>query len=163
MQSYHAIGRPGRRLVFRLGSGTDLMNGIRERCEQAGIRAGIVPVVIGGVGRAVVEVAQPSGKSPVGVVAKAIHLDGPLAILGAQGMVCETADGKLEPHLHITFTDSNGHIHGGHLKAGTAPVTTTADVVVEEVLGVKFGRRLDQEVGTVLFFPEKMQKPKKRK
>jgi hypothetical protein len=35
-------------------------------------------------------------------------------------------------------------------------VTTTADIVVEEVLGVRFGRRLDPGAGTILFFPEEI-------
>ncbi len=156
MKSYKAAGRPGRRLAFRLASGTDLMNGLRQMCEESGIRAGVVPVIIGGVNHAQVEVARPSAESPVGVVAKEIHLDGPLAILGAQGMICELDDGLLEPHIHITFVDANGHVHGGHLVAGSAPVTTTADIVVEEVLGVRFGRRLDPGAGTILFFPEEI-------
>jgi predicted DNA-binding protein with PD1-like motif len=122
-------------------------------CREAGIRAAAVPVIIGGVNHAKVEVATPSNESPVGVVAKVIELTGPLAILGAQGMICEIDNGDIEPHIHITFVDSNGHVHGGHLEAGTAPVTTTADVIVQEVLGVKFGRGFDPDVKTTLFFP----------
>ncbi len=153
MKAYHAIGRSGRTLVFRLGPGMDLMNGLRDLCKQAGIKAAAVPVIIGGVNKAKVEVAQPSKDSPVGVVAKTIELTGPIAIVGAQGMICELENGEIEPHIHITFVDANGHLHGGHLEAGTAPVTTTADVIVQEVLGVKFGRGFDPDVKTTLFFP----------
>lgn len=148
-----AVGRPGRQLVFRLSPGTDLMNGIETTCEEAGVRAGGITVVIGGVNGATVEVAAPATDSPVGVKAKKIELSGPLAILGAQGMVCETSEGGLETHVHITFVDANGHVVGGHLVAGTAPVTTTADVIIEEVLGVTFVRKHDAAIGAILFFP----------
>lgn len=153
MTHYSAIGKPGRCLVFRLKPGTDLMNGLKEMAEANGIKAAYIPVIIGGVNKAKIEVATPSKESPVGVVAKVIDLTGPIAICGAQGMICEKEDGTIEPHLHITFVDSNGHLHGGHLEAGTAPVTTTADVIMHEVEGVKFGRGFDPEVKTTLFFP----------
>ena len=103
------------------------MGGLKELAEAHKLKAAYIPVIIGGVDRAVIEVAKPSKESPVGVVAKKIELTGPIAICGAQGMICELENGGIEPHLHITFVDSNGHLHGGHLEAGTAPVTTTAD------------------------------------
>jgi len=139
--------------VARLKPGTDLLTGLKELAEANGIKAAYIPVIIGGVDKAVIEVAKPSKESPVGVVAKKIELTGPIAICGAQGMICELEDGSIEPHLHISFVDSNGHTHGGHLEAGTAPVTTTADVIMQEVLEVKFGRGFDEDVGTRLFFP----------
>jgi predicted DNA-binding protein with PD1-like motif len=154
MTHYSAAGKPGRCLVFRLKPGTDLMTGLKEMAEAHNIRAAYIPVIIGGVNRATIEVATPSPDSPVGVVAKIIELTGPIAICGAQGMICEKEDGTLEPHLHITFVDSNGHLHGGHLEAGTAPVTTTADVIMHEVLEVEFGRGFDPDVKTTLFFPK---------
>ena len=153
MSHYAAVGELGRCVVGRLRPGTDLMAGLRELAETHGIKAAWIPVIIGGVDRAVIEVAKPSKESPVGVVAKKIELTGPIAICGAQGMICELEDGTIEPHLHITFVDSNGHLHGGHLEPGTAPVTTTADVIMQEVLGVKFGRGFDPDVKTTLFFP----------
>ena len=153
MTQYAAMGRPGRCLVFRLAPGTDLMTGLREMAEAHRITAAYVPTLIGGVNEATLEVATPSDESPVGVVAKKIHLAGPLAICGAQGMMCEVEEGKIGPHVHITFVDRNGHLHGGHLEEGSAPVTTTADVIMQEVLDVKFGRRFDEKVQTTLFFP----------
>jgi predicted DNA-binding protein with PD1-like motif len=131
------------------------MTGLKSLADEHGIRAAYIPVIIGGVDRAIIEVARPSAESPVGVVAKKIELTGPIAICGAQGMICELEDGSIEPHIHITFVDSNGHLHGGHLEAGTAPVTTTADVIMVEVLDVKFGRGFDKDVKTTLFFPTK--------
>ena len=153
MPYYAAIGKSGRCIVARLRPGTDLLTGLKELAQANGIKAAYIPVVIGGVDGATIEVARPSKDSPVGVVAKKIALTGPIAICGAQGMICELEDGSIEPHLHITFVDANGHLHGGHLEAGTAPVTTTADVIMQEVLDVKFGRGFDDDVKTTLFFP----------
>lgn len=153
MAHYSAIGRSGRTIVARLRPGTDLMTGLADIARENNIKAAYIPVIIGGVNKATIEVATPSDKSPVGVVAKKIELTGPIAICGAQGMICEKEDGSIEPHLHITFVDSNGHLHGAHLEAGTAPVTTTADVIMQEVLGVKFGRGYDEDIKTTLFLP----------
>jgi len=153
MEPYQAAGRPGRTIAFRLMPGADLMTGLKDLALQHQIRAAYIPVIIGGVNAARIEVATPSPDSPVGVVAKHITLTGPLAILGAQGMICELDDGSPEPHLHITFVDPNGHIHGGHLEYGVAPVTTTVDGIMQEVLDVKFGRGFDPQVKTTLFFP----------
>jgi len=153
MAHYAAVGKPGRTIVARLRPGTDLLTGLKELAEEHGIKAAYIPAIIGGVDGAIIEVARPSAESPVGVVAKKIELTGPIAICGAQGMICEMEDGSIEPHIHITFVDSNGHLHGAHLEAGAAPVTTTADVIMQEVLGVKFGRGFDEDVKTTLFFP----------
>jgi predicted DNA-binding protein with PD1-like motif len=153
MNAYQATGKPERTLVARLRPGTDLMTGLKELAESSGIKAAYIPTIIGGVNEAEIEVATPSAESPVGVVAKHIKLTGPIAIIAAQGMISELEDGTIEPHLHITFVDANGHIHGGHLLPGTAPVTTTADVIMQEVSGVKFGRGYDEDVKTKLFLP----------
>jgi uncharacterized protein len=153
MNAYQATGKHGRTIAFRFKPGTDLMDGLKELAVEHGVKAAYIPTIIGGVNAAQIEVATPSKDSPVGVVAKHIHLTGPIAIVAAQGMICQLEDGTLEPHLHIAFVDANGHIHGGHLLAGTAPVTTTVDGIMQEVLDVKFGRGFDPEVKTTLFFP----------
>ncbi|MBI4582092.1 MAG: DNA-binding protein [Planctomycetes bacterium] len=152
-KAYQTTGRNGRTIAFRLRPGTDLMTGLKNIAAENSVRAAYIPVIIGGVNAAEIEEATPSPDSPVGVVAKHIHLTGPIAIIAAQGMICELNDGSLEPHLHIAFVDANGHVHGGHLLAGTAPVTTTVDGIMQEVLDVKFGRGFDAEVKTTLFFP----------
>jgi len=153
MAGYQALGRQGRVLAIRLTPGTDVLDGITAACREHRIRAAVIQTIIGGVNRATVEVAKPSSQSPVGVEAKVIKLEKPHAILSAQGMMCVNDDGEIEPHLHIVFVDSDGRAVGGHLEPGTAPVTTTADVIISEVLDVDFGRRFDPAVGTVLFFP----------
>lgn len=153
MAGYEAVGKQGRVLALRLASGTDILEGITEACKNHHIRAAVVQAIIGGVNHAKVEVAKPSDESPVGVVAKEIHLETPHAILSGQGMVCVNDDGELEAHMHIVFVDADGRAVGGHLESGTAPVTTTADVIISEVLDVEFGRGFDKEVSTILFFP----------
>lgn len=158
MAGYEALGKQGRVLALRLASGTDILEGITEACRKHSIRAAVVQAIIGGVNQAIVEVAKPSDKSPVGVEAKVIQLDKPHAILSGQGMVCVNDDGELEAHMHIVFVDADGRAVGGHLESGTAPVTTTADVIISEVLDVEFGRGFDKEVGTILFFPRSKQK-----
>jgi predicted DNA-binding protein with PD1-like motif len=156
MAGYEALGKQGRVLAIRLASGTDVLEGIVEACKKHDIRSAVIQGIIGGVNKAHVEVAKPSDASPVGVEAKAIHLDKPHAILSGQGMVCINDQRELEVHMHIVFVDEDGRAVGGHLESGSAPVTTTADVIISEVLDVEFGRGFDEEVGTVLFFPRQL-------
>ena len=67
MPYYAAIGKTGRCIVARLRPGTDLLTGLKELAEANGLKAAYIPVIIGGVDRAIIEVARPSKDSPVGV------------------------------------------------------------------------------------------------
>jgi predicted DNA-binding protein with PD1-like motif len=64
-------------------------------------------------------------------------LTGPFEIVSLTGTF--SADG---PHLHISISDASGRTHGGHLAEGTL-VYTTAEVVVGELAGARFSRRID--------------------
>ena len=48
-------------------------------------------------------------------------------------------------HLHASLSDGEGAVVGGHLVAAT--VFTTAEVVVHEVVGAHFSRKLDARTG----------------
>ncbi len=49
-------------------------------------------------------------------------------------------------HLHISISDKEGNVFGGHLKAG-AIIRTTAEVVIAELGGLSFKRVFDQKTG----------------
>lgn len=56
--------------------------------------------------------------------------------------------GTLEPgncHLHISLSDENGSMIGGHLKSGI--IGTTVEIVIGELEGIKFTREMDSETG----------------
>jgi predicted DNA-binding protein with PD1-like motif len=45
-------------------------------------------------------------------------------------------------HLHASISDGTGKTIGGHLMDGNL-IYTTAEIIIGEVLDVKFSRRLD--------------------
>ena len=77
------------------------MTGLKDLAAEHGVKAAYIPVIIGGVDGAMIEVARPSADSPVGVVAKKIELTGPIAICGAQGMIRKVCRERDIPVLFI--------------------------------------------------------------
>lgn len=68
-------------------------------------------------------------------------LDGHYEIVSLVGTLSQSGS-----HLHISVSDENGLVFGGHLKEGSL-VTTTAEVVVGYDDSIRFYRELDQATG----------------
>ena len=68
--------------------------------------------------------------------------DGPLEIVSLVG----TLSGGESGHLHISLSDNNGHVIGGHVM-GDLFIHTTAEVVIGSCPGVAFRREYDDETG----------------
>ena len=66
---------------------------------------------------------------------------GPFEICSLVGTLCP--DGA---HLHISLSDSNGHMLGGHLSYGNI-IYTTAEVALTELTEVHLQRELDVVTG----------------
>ena len=49
-------------------------------------------------------------------------------------------------HLHISISDAEGKVLGGHLKMGSL-IGMTAEIVIAELEGTSFKRVLDEETG----------------
>ena len=49
-------------------------------------------------------------------------------------------------HLHISISDAEGKVFGGHLKMGSI-IGITAEVVIGELDGLNFKRVLDENTG----------------
>ncbi|SAL26495.1 DNA-binding protein [Caballeronia sordidicola] len=63
-----------------------------------------------------------------------------------------TLGGSLGPggaHLHMTVSDSSGHVFGGHVSAGCI-VRTTAEILIVHLDAFRFSREPDSATG----FPE---------
>ena len=67
---------------------------------------------------------------------------GPFEIVSLVG----TVSGGESGHLHISLSDSEGKVIGGHV-VGDLFIYTTAEVVLGECEGVRFEREDDKETG----------------
>lgn len=118
--------------VFRLRRGSDLLKALQEYARTRRIAAGTVVSGVGCVTRARVRDAS-------GVTVR--ELNEPLEIVSLMGTL-STA----RTHLHIALAREDLTVLGGHLMEGCI-VNTTAEVVLLELDGVRFGAGRDGETG----------------
>lgn len=147
-----AEGKLGRVVALRLTPGTDVLLGLQEACERAGINNGVILSAIGSLD-------SPHFCNPVELPTKAgygygetLHLTGPIELTNASGIICHDDEGNTNLHVHMAVTDRHGNAHGGHLVEGTKVLLTT-DVIVAEIEGLVMGRKFNEELGVPLFAP----------
>lgn len=116
-------------LPLRLAPGDDLRAVLESAC---GGQAAFVVQGIGSLSKATLRYA---GR------ADAVELHGDLEILTLAGTVAEQG-----VHLHISVSDADGRVYGGHLMAGSV-VRTTAEVLLALLPGHRFTRELDAVTG----------------
>ncbi len=118
--------------VFRLRRGSDLLKALQEYARTRRIAAGTVVSGVGCVTRARVRDAS-------GVTVR--ELNEPLEIVSLMGTLSAA-----RTHLHIALAREDLTVLGGHLMEGCI-VNTTAEVVLLEMDGVRFGAEWDGETG----------------
>jgi len=118
--------------VFRLRRGSDLLKALQEYARTRRIAAGTVASGVGCVTRARVRDAS-------GVTVR--ELNEPLEIVSLMGTLSAA-----RTHLHISLAREDLTVLGGHLMEGCI-VNTTAEVVLLELDGVRFGAEWDGETG----------------
>lgn len=153
--AYFASGKFGRLVPVRLRTGTDVADGIRQVCEELGIKYGAVLVGIGSVRQLsyCVLTPKPEAKMGAGYTDPEV-VPGPIEIVGLSGVIFQSEQGETLLHLHGTFSDKNGKVYGGHVVPGANPVLATLDAVIGEVADAKMIRRMDEEIGMGLYTPE---------
>lgn len=72
---------------------------------------------------------------------------GDLEIVSIAGNI-NTMDGETYTHFHISFSDEQGNVFGGHLTE--AVISGTGELVLTEIDGI-VDRRFDEETGLNLF------------
>jgi len=120
----------------RLSPGTDLRKGIEDLAREAGIEAGVLLSIVGGLEKAVLRMA---GSTPDDQAAETWNED--LEVVSGTGTFSK--DGC---HLHVALSGSDGKAVGGHLKYGCI-VKFTAEIVVGELEGLRFTREPDEATG----------------
>lgn len=122
--------------TFRLKSGQDLKEGIEQYVNHNDIKAGFVITCVAGVKQATLRMA---GAEPDNQDIRTFK--GPLEVDSMVGTV--SVNGC---HLHITVSDKEGRVFGGHLKENS-PVYPTAEVVIGEDPDKTYVREMDEETG----------------
>jgi len=119
-------------LALRLDPGDDLRAAVVAALLASGHEAGYVLQGIGSLSVAQLRYAgQPQPDT----------LRGDLEILTLAGSI--SADGA---HLHMSVSDAQGRVLGGHVCAGCV-VRTTAELLLALLSGQRFTRELDQRTG----------------
>jgi predicted DNA-binding protein with PD1-like motif len=119
-------------LPLRIPALADLREVLAALPAQHGVEAAFV---LQGIGSLSVARIRYAGAPDV------TELRGDLEILTLGGSL--SPDG---PHLHITVSDAEGKVTGGHMGPGCL-VRTTAEVLVALLPGHRFSRELDQDTG----------------
>jgi len=117
---------------FRLKPDQDLKKELLTFAQKHQLKAALVLSCVGSLKKAHIRLA--SGKETV-------EYNGPFEIVSLTGTL--SAEGI---HLHISFSDFEGRVRGGHLMDGS-PIFTTAEIVLQENMDLKFARLDDAETG----------------
>jgi len=118
--------------AIRLHPGDDLKKSIENYVREKNICSGALLTCVGSLQYAILRMANAR---------TAQHLNGKFEILSLVGTLSEQGC-----HLHISLSDENGHVTGGHLLEGCL-VFTTAEIVLVELPDIIFSREKDQSTG----------------
>jgi len=116
-------------LPLRMAPGDDLRTALEAAC------GGQAAFVLQGIGSLSKLRLRYAGR------AEAVELSGDLEILTLAGTVAEQG-----VHLHISVSDADGRVVGGHLMAGSI-VRTTAELLLALLPGHRFTREHDAATG----------------
>jgi predicted DNA-binding protein with PD1-like motif len=118
----------------RLTDGQDLMQEIKQLLDEHGVQAGVILSAVGSL-------KQPTIRVPViNDEVKYIHPEN-LEIDSLHGTVSKNGC-----HLHISVSDLDGKVWGGHLKEGCI-IRTTCELVIGVLEDKTFTREMDDATG----------------
>lgn len=123
-------------IIFRLKPGADLKSSIEEIIRRSFVKAGFIVTCVGGLKQATVRMA---GAKPDTQDIRTFK--GDFEIVSLVGTI--SVNGA---HLHMSFSDSEGVVRGGHLKEGTV-VHPTAEIVIGIDENSEMKREMDEETG----------------
>ena len=125
-----------KQISFRLKAGQLLKEEIEKTAVEKNIRAGVLLSVVGNLNKVALRMA---GASPGKQAIK--NLEGPFEIVSGTGTISDQGC-----HIHISISDNDGRVIGGHLKDG-CEVRYTCEVVLGIFDDVEYIRVMDKETG----------------
>lgn len=147
-------------VVARLLPGTDLFEGIRRICISKNITAGNIVTMLGSLQSATLVCVTPDPTSETGAkYFEPITIEGPLELIGAQGMI-GMENGTVSVHLHGTVgTDEMEPIAGHIVDSGITPVLATMEIVIQGFSDVELERVYDEKTDFILFNMKSREEP----
>ena len=118
--------------ALRLHPGQDLKKELIAFTKENKIKAGFVITCAGGLTRAALRMSNEH------VIR---DFDKKFEIVSLVGTLCQD-----DVHLHISLSDENGNVVGGHLKEGCL-VYSTAEIVIGDAKNMEFSREFDSKTG----------------
>jgi hypothetical protein len=145
----------GRTIAARLMPGTDLVSGIEAVCQKHLIEYGYFGSVMGSLSKATYIIPQKDLSAPLGFkITDPIETEGPIDLLGGQGVICQSEKGGTMIHLHAQGVTPDRVVFGGHFSHGGNPVLATIDLIIVEFDGARLMRRYDPDSDLMVFSPE---------
>ena len=121
-------------IAIRLNDGQDLMLEIKQLLEQYDIKAGVILSAVGSLKESNIRVPVIDGQvkyiNPINLDIDNLH--GTVSVNGI--------------HLHISVSDVEGRVFGGHLKEGCI-IRTTCELVIGVIDDKQFKREPDATTG----------------
>ncbi len=139
-------------VVVRFSPGVDIFKGLREVCSEKGITSGTIITMLGSLRSATLVCVTPDLTRETGArYFDPIEIEGPLELIGAQGII-GLEDGGISIHLHGTVgTDEMEPIAGHIVDNGRTLVLATMEIVVQGFGSVDLIRSYDEETEFVRF------------
>lgn len=117
---------------FRLRPGQDLKKELLFYAQTHHIHAGVILSAVGSLNKAHIRLS--GGKDTV-------EFNGPFEIVSLTGTLSAES-----LHMHISFSDFEGRVRGGHLMDGCL-IFTTVEILIQENQDLIFERKFDEETG----------------
>ena len=121
-------------IAIRLVDGQDLMTEIVKLANEKDIKAGVILSAVGSLKESNIRV-------PV--------IDGKVKYINPTNLEIDNLHGTVSKngvHLHISASNTDGLVMGGHLKEGNI-IRTTCELVIGILNGMEFKRERDESTG----------------
>lgn len=119
-------------LALRLKPDQDLKQSLKTFAKEQNLKAGFIITAIGSLKQATLRFANQSVNTVLSDKFEILSLNGTLATSGI--------------HLHISISNKEGKVIGGHLDNGCI-IYTTAEIVIGASKDLTFTRAIDQQTG----------------
>jgi len=126
--------------AFRLKPNQDLRTSIEDYARENNIKAGAILTCVGSLKHATIRMANASALDKSNQIK---NYDQKFEIVSLIGTFSDQ-----KSHLHISLSDKDGKVIGGHLKKGCT-IYTTAEIVIGEFNSLIFAREQDEKTGFV--------------
>ena len=118
--------------AFRFQPSQDLKIAIKNYVRENQIKAGVILSCVGSLNCATLRMADENITKTFNEKFEIVSLVGTLSPDGC--------------HLHISLSDRDGDVVGGHLNEGCI-INTTAEIVIGEIENLSFSRAIDKDTG----------------